>query len=485
VLTPAAIDPDKVAVYIRWSTDDQGEGTTLQTQLERCQHYLQSQGWRFTPDLVYIDDGYSGGTLDRPALTRLRSDVDGGRVECVVVYKIDRLSRSVIDIVDLVLREWDGRCFVKSTTEEVNTLSPAGKMFFHILISFAEYERNLIRERTMGGKVKRAEQGLNPGFRPPYGFVRGAATGTFQVVADEASLVRRIFDLCRNGHGPYQIAHRLNSEGLRRRGAPWNPLMIRRMLLNPAYVGVLEYGRRSATGRLSRVEGAFPAIVPAPVWEEVQGALRDRSRTGGTAPRPTYSGYLLSGVAVCRCGAPVGGKRVGQHRYYYCTARKRRGRSACDSGHFRADQADDAVTAELLARLPAGALPGPDHGAGDVKAGLEQQRGDLRRLADRRRRLEQDYRSGELPASLYARELAAVEREEGQVAKTVQRLSERLARWETRAPPQRDPAALWEGLGVVEQKGLLRRLASRIELYRGEDGPVVRIEWLSLSDPSS
>ncbi len=356
MLSPAEINPAKVAIYIRWSTDDQGEGTTLQTQFERCRHYLQSQGWAFSDGLVYIDDGYSGGTLDRPALTRLRSDVDAGRVECVVVYKIDRLSRSVIDIVDLVLREWDGRCFIKSTTEEVNTLSPAGKMFFHILISFAEYERNLIRERTMGGKVKRAEQGLNPGFRPPFGYEKGASAGKVRVVEPEADLVRRIFDLCRKGFGPYQIAHRLNSEGVTRRGAPWNPLTIRRMLANPAYAGTLEYGRRMRTAggkvvavaipRLARVEGAFPPIIPMAVWHDVQRSLQTRS-TKGDGVKPTYSDYLLSGLAICECGAPVGGKRVGPHRYYYCTARKRLGKAACGAPHHPADAIDAAVAEQI------------------------------------------------------------------------------------------------------------------------------------------
>jgi site-specific DNA recombinase len=103
------IDPDKVAIYIRWSTDDQSDGTTLEVQQEGCKHYLLSQGWVVNEDLIFVDDGWSGGNLERPAMTRMRTLVRAGKVDCVVVFKLDRLSRSVIDMVNLVLEEWDGQ----------------------------------------------------------------------------------------------------------------------------------------------------------------------------------------------------------------------------------------------------------------------------------------------------------------------------------------------------------------------------------------
>ncbi|HWI66569.1 MAG TPA: recombinase family protein, partial [Symbiobacteriaceae bacterium] len=87
------VDPTKVAIYIRWSTEDQGEGTTLEVQSETCRAYLVSQGWAVNPELIFIDDGYSGGSIERPAMARLRSAVAAGEVHCVVVYKLDRLSR--------------------------------------------------------------------------------------------------------------------------------------------------------------------------------------------------------------------------------------------------------------------------------------------------------------------------------------------------------------------------------------------------------
>jgi site-specific DNA recombinase len=429
------VDPDKVAIYIRWSTDDQGQGTTLQTQLERCRHYLASQGWQFRDDLVYIDDGFSGGTLHRPALTRLRADVDAGRVECVVVYKIDRLSRSVVDIVDLVLREWEGRCFVKSTTEDVNTVTPAGKMFFYMLISFAEYERSLIRERTLGGKRKRAEQGLNPGFRPPFGYTRGAGPGTLRVVPDEAAGVRQVFARYLQGEGAAQIAARLGAAGALRRGRAWTTLAVRRTLANPLYAGILRYGTLETPN-------AVPPLVEPSVWAEVQALLGARGRkTGGR--RPTYSSYLLSGLARCQCGAPVQGKRAGRHAYYVCTARKREGRTACAAPHLPVARVEAVVADQVRQRLadfPSGRLATAlrTHLAG-VKAALV----NGRKAQDRRRVAE-----------------LLIERE---------RVSALL-----KAPEHLNLSLVWDALAQTERKQLVSQMARAVTL----GGPgTVTVEW--------
>lgn len=517
MLSPSGIDPKRVAIYIRWSTDDQGEGTTLETQLERCRYYLGSQGWEFSEELVYVDDGYSGGTLARPALTRLRADVAAARVECVVVYKIDRLSRSVVDIVDLVLREWEGRCYIKSTSEEINTLTPAGKMFFYILVSFAEYERNVIKERTMGGKVKRAEQGLNPGFRLPYGYTKGSAPGSVAIVDHEASVIRRMFAMYAGGNGTGQIAHALNAGGTRRRGELWSQLTVRRILANPAYAGVLEYGRTMRTSReqrerqglgsvvrfdqprFARVEGAFPAIVPPALWHEVNQLLGRRSvRQRAGVTRPTYSDYLLSGLATCRCGAPIGGKGAGGHYYYYCTARKRRGASVCDAGHIPVLPANAEIERRVTAVLEQVSRTASTRAleAGlaerhrELEAGAGHVRGRLAAVAERRRRLEADYRSGELPAKLYAKERAALDGEEQQALTDLDILTERIAEMQgVRTDRHQIEAAvnlirLWDEMTVPERKQVLHKLTAGIRLYRranSGDVPALELDWIELS----
>ena len=123
------VDKSKVAAYVRWSTDEQTDGTTLEVQLEPCRLFIQSQGWLIREDLVFVDDGHSGGSLNRPGLNRLREVVRGGNVSCVVVYKLDRLSRSVLDTA-LVLQEWEGICSIRSTREPVDTTNPTGSILF-------------------------------------------------------------------------------------------------------------------------------------------------------------------------------------------------------------------------------------------------------------------------------------------------------------------------------------------------------------------
>lgn len=517
MLTPGDISPDKVAIYIRWSTDDQGEGTTLVTQLERCKHFMLSQGWTFNADLIYVDDGYSGGTLDRPAMTHLRQDVDRRLVECVVAYKIDRLSRSVIDLVELVLREWEGRCFVRSTTEDVNTLTPAGKMFFYMLVSFAEYERNVIRERTMSGKVKRAEQGLNPGYRPPYGYVKGDTPGKMAVVEHEASVVRRIFDLYLSGNGTYQIANTLNADGTRRRGELWNRLMIRRLLTNPIYVGILEYGKSMRTSkdqqdrhglkksirfdkpRYAAVANAITPVVDRKTWDEVNQLLQARSDKHKESPsKPSYGDYLLSGLATCRCGAQMNGKSAGGgYHYYYCSSRKRRGASVCDAGHINLVEVDVEIE-RLIGRLLSAEgcallLPSVDRDLQErqreAEHALAQVQARRKIIGERYERLGRDYRSGDLSAKLYAKESAALEQEQVELDNQSHSLRIALNDFErARSKCQAhlstvDMISSWSAQTAPERRQLLQKLTKSVTLHRPvhtSEPPTLEIEWIRL-----
>jgi site-specific DNA recombinase len=278
------IRPDRVAVYIRWSTDDQAEGTTAAVQRETCRHYVLSQGWQFREELLFVDDGCSGGSLDRPALNRLRLLIRKGQIDCVVLFKIDRLSRNLVDTVNLVLREWEGRCHVRSAREAIDTTTPGGKMFFYTLVSFAEWERAVIRDRTLSGKLRRLREGKNPGFRPPYGFRRGAETGRFAVVPAEAPVVRQIFRLYLRGLGYSAIAAWLRRQGVCSRGGrPFTGKAVAAVLANPLYAGTLLYGRRSRRGRA-------PAL---PKAESVAGAAWSLL---GLPERKTVLGHLLSAV---------------------------------------------------------------------------------------------------------------------------------------------------------------------------------------------
>ncbi|HWI62706.1 MAG TPA: recombinase family protein, partial [Symbiobacteriaceae bacterium] len=291
-----------MAVYIRWSTEEQGQGTTLEVQQEACEYYCKSQGWNYRSDLVFVDDGYSGATLDRPAMTRLRAAVKEKQIECVVVYKLDRLSRNLLDCVTLVRKEWGEACALYSTKENFDTQSPVGQMVFNILVSFAEFERNVIRDRTQSGKLKRAQQGRNPGQIYPFGYKKGD-DGNWAIdgwdeerkcFTGRAAVVRRIFDMYLSGISARSIADQLRQEGVpSSKGGDWRYNTIGALLQNAAYVGQFVYGRRRGhkyrTEPLFSVDKAIPPILTPREWEQIQ---RLRSERATAAPRTLNGDYL-------------------------------------------------------------------------------------------------------------------------------------------------------------------------------------------------
>jgi site-specific DNA recombinase len=348
------------AIYIRWSTDEQSDGTTLEVQREACLYFCKAKSWDVNDRYIFVDDGYSGGSLNRPAITELRQLVKSGLVQRVVVYKLDRLTRSVVDAVELVRKEWDGVCQVVSTQESFDTTSLVGRLLFDVLISFAEWERSTIRERTYSGKLKRAEQKRNPGMRFPFGYRKGSE-GTFEIDKEEAVIVRRVFSDYLKGLGMLAIAQALNAEGIRtRRGFTWTNQRIRKMLTNPAYKGTLRYGatealplnRRRTEGKRFKLrerplfehEDVIPAIITVADWDRAQLVMQGRAEQH---PKVLASQYLLSGLLKCGiCGGPMSAYRnTGRSGkvYYYCVHQKQGWNKSCTQSNIPAELLEDAV----------------------------------------------------------------------------------------------------------------------------------------------
>jgi site-specific DNA recombinase len=502
------IRPDCVAVYIRWSTDDQGEGTTLDVQLDGCRHYALSQGWQFRNDLVFVDDGYSGGTMDRPALNRLREAVQQGRVDCVVVFKIDRLSRNVVDTVNLVLREWDSKCHVKSAREAIDTASQQGRMFFYTLVSFAEWERSVIRERTWSGRMRRLAEGRNPGFKPPYGLATGATPGSFVTVDAEAAVVRRIFDLYLGGMGYKAIAVRLAREGLRfREGRPFSAQTVMAILRNPIYAGRLAYGRAPRTGERRGAEAAptvvesphLPRLVDPALFAQAQELRLGRAQQP-TPNRAVSSDHLLSGVLRClRCGSAMMGRRKygagSAPPYYMCAGQRSKGTAFCDSAYIRQDWLDDWLTARLLDRYgsapvqppPAKPLSEAAPQMAEVRRSLEGVRREQQGLERELATIGRDYRQERLTVTEYREQKAAVDRDQARLTAKVAELEGALVRLEARRslarqlPAPVGRASRWGLLGLTERKHLLRELVAHAAVYRAPGSAEVRYElaWVT------
>lgn len=494
-----SVEKTKVAVYIRWSTDEQTDGTTLDVQLDACRLFVQSQGWLFRDDLVFVDDGFSGSTLDRPGLNRLRAAVQRGEIDCVVVYKLDRLSRSVLDTVTLVLQEWEGVCSVRSTREPIDTTNPTGSILFYMLASYAEWERSTIRERTLSGKIKRAQQGKNPGFSAPYGYRKGTTPGELVVDEEEAVIVRRVFREYIAGKGTNSIAKGLNDDGIRpRKVAYFNGNWLLRVIRNPIYMGTLRYGLTTLATKAQRrqggkarvafeeprhalVEGAVPALVSPEEFERAQQVMHSRSSTVGFRNRGTE--FLLTGIARCRCGGPMRGdgrEKNGDGRYYRCSSTKPDIPDRCWSALIPAPVLEAAVLEKVRQALAPGnrELLLSDWRretraeVARVESELQRIQSALAKMDKTRARMAADYRAGDLPAKLYAGQIEELDREETGLRVAAEELSEELERLST---DQADLGGFeetlvqldsWEGLSVEEQKQVLRHAISRCVVYR-------------------
>lgn len=493
----ARIDPDKVSAYIRWSTEEQTQGTTLEVQRSACENYIRSQGWTFNPALVFVDDGHSGATLDRPAMSALRLAVKRGKVECVVTYTLDRLSRSVLDTIDLVLKEWEGRCFIRCVQQPIDTSHPSGKMFFYMLASYAEFEREMIRMRTMSGKKRRAGQGANAGWRYNFGYTRGAAPGTYQISPQEAEIVRGLFQDYLAGKGPKELAQHLTAKGIMSpTGKRWAPNAIRSMLSNPVYMGRLEYGKerrirrdgktvyiRSKSPVHANVEDAVPALISKSLWERVQ--QRRRERAGHTRRTLSPSSYLLSGIAQCGgCGRPVAGVASRQVRYYRCIGRRDFGEGFCKAAALQADPIEELIAERLRAELSSESLEvaiqtmvtRQEEAVRVARAHLEVLESELDSVSQAHRRVDKAFDAGELDPRVYSRRSVELEERARALGQKVEEARAHLEDLQLAVPPAEHLQQLceqvdaWEHLDPSERKTLLREAVETLTVFRESVG---------------
>ena len=257
------------------------------------------------PGAVHFDDGgVSGGTLERPGLQRLLSEIEAGRIGMVVVYKIDRLTRSLADFARLVEQLDASGCSFVSVTQSFNTATSMGRLTLNVLLSFAQFEREVTAERIRDKIAASKKKGMWMGGVPPLGYdpppdpkVRALAVNTL-----EAETVRKLFTLCDMGGGGLAVVEREAARlGLRSkrhafrsgRSQGGNPLsrgQIHKILTNPVYIGLIRHKDRTWPGQ-------HPAIVPRDLWDRVQTTLqaasaRPRGRSSGTGEPPPLRGKL-------------------------------------------------------------------------------------------------------------------------------------------------------------------------------------------------
>ncbi len=531
------------ALYARVSSPQQAETQTIQSQVAALRAHLAAQHIVVPSEREFLDEGYSGATLVRPALERLRDLAATGGLDALYVHAPDRLARKYAYQV-LLLEE-----FARAGVRVIFLTHPHGQsaeddLLLQVQEMVAEYERARFLERSRRGKRHAAQCGaVSVLTSAPYGYRYiskhdGAGQARYEIVGEEARIVRQIFSWVGSERlSLSEVSRRLTHAGVpTRKGANhWDPSVIWGMLKNPAYVGRAAFGKtrsgpwqpplRPGHGRVSPPRKAVtirsvppeewstvpvPALISEDLFVAVQEQLAENQRRARRAPHGVR--YLLQGLLVCaQCGYAYYGKTITssaqtvpprEHIYYRCSgsdSHRFGGTAICDHGQLRGDRVEEAVwqavcgvlehperiAQEYRRRLACAGSPASGAEAAQLAGQATKLRRGLARLID-------SYAEGIL--------------EKEEFEPRVLRLRERIARLEEQAKRQADEAE-WEreisvvigqvetfaervsaGLGEVDwqqRREIIQALVRRVEVEQSQITVVFRIDTIPLAPVSS
>ncbi len=297
--------------------------------------------------------------MERPALQKLLKEIEAGNVDCVLVYKVDRLSRSLLDFARLMDR-FDQRsvCFV-SVTQQFNTTTSLGRLTLNILLSFAQFEREIISERTRDKMSAARRKGKWVGGTPVLGYDVDPRGGRLVVNSQEAERVRETFELYRRHRSLAAVVSELTTRGwttksrkslrgIRHTGRPFTKASLRHLLTNATFCGKVRY-------REVIYQGEHPAIVEPDLWELVNSDFRKVPRAQ-PEPRNEPQAAPLAGLLICAgCQQPMiatySKKGARRYRYYVCQTAREKGWTSCATKSVSANLIESSLAIELAARM--------------------------------------------------------------------------------------------------------------------------------------
>ena len=351
------ITTNKVAIYVRVSTTNQAEeGYSIDEQKDKLSSYCDIKDWSVYK--VYTDGGFSGSNTDRPALENLIKDAKKRKFDTVLVYKLDRLSRSQKDTLYLI-----EDIFIKnnvaflSLQENFDTSTPFGKAMIGLLSVFAQLEREQIKERMQLGKLGRAKAGKSMMWaKTSYGYDYNRETGTVTINHAQSLAIKFMFESYLSGRSITKLRDDLNDKYPKQ--IPWNYRAVRMILGNPVYCGYNQF-----MGEIYK--GNHEPIISKEDFDKTQEELKIRQRTAleNNNPRPFQAKYILSGISQCGyCGAPLkllmgmvrkDGTRFIRYECHQRHPRKTKGvtvynnNEKCDSGFYEKDDLENYVLTEI------------------------------------------------------------------------------------------------------------------------------------------
>jgi len=397
------------ALYLRVSTTRQAdEGNSLTTQEALLLRYAKQRGYAVAD--LYVDAGLSGKDMNRPELQRLLDDARSWRFDVVLVWKVDRISRSMKDLLDLIAQLRENGVEFAAVDQSFDTSDPVGLLTLHILGSFAQFERELLVERSREGHLYRLQKRDWSCGPVPIGYRK--VDGNLVEEPTEARLVRRIFDLFLKLKSRRAVARQLNAESVTTpQGKTWSGNRITAILKNPVYTGANVYDRHRKGDTRLRPEEEWTVVpgVREPLVEpetfEAAKAMMDKTAPDRECQSPQV--YLLSGLVRCgKCLSPMCGssqRRNGKvYRYYKCNAYQHRGKDVCTGTTVRADTLEERVLvkAREVASGCGRALAAPAQEASREPA-REKARTELDRVKSRMGKVFDLYEMGQIDKAVF------------------------------------------------------------------------------------
>ena len=494
----------RCAIYTRVSTDEglAQDITSLDVQWAASEAFIKSQtseNWICLPDR-YDDGGFSGGNMERPALQRLLAHVEEERLDCIVVHRLDRFSRSLMDFSRMMdILDEHGVSFV-SVTQPLNTKTSMGRLTLHMLLSFAQFEREIIAERTRDKIAATRKLGKWTGGIPVLGYDIDRGGGKIHVNVDEAQRVQTIFNLYLEFGSMIPVVRELGRRGWANKqwvakknakvcgGKPITKTVLFHMLTNVLYLGKVKY-------KDEIYEGEHEAIVDKQVWDQVQERLHRNGRTGGPEIRNKY-GALLRGILRCKaCDMGMAHtytkKGAKRYRYYVCANAQQRGWETCPTKSVAAQRIEDAVVRHIR-----GAAQDPRVVQAALAAARDDVNGQIEELKTERQTIRRSLlrvggkakelvkmpaRKDETEETANTRMMLELDNLRDQIEKLEARnkeLDREIARAEAqsvdeadlvRTVPLFDP--IWDELAPSEQERFIRLLLHHVE-YDGRDETV-------------
>ena len=471
----------RCAVYTRISIEaSEHEFNSLDAQRESAENYIKSQkenGWVILPE-HYDDDGYSGGNTERPALKRLLADVEAGKIDIILLYKMDRLSRSLLDFMKLTETLEQHNVSFVSVTQDINTSTSSGRMMLNILMTFCQFEREIIADRVRDRVAGKKRRGKHCGGPPVLGYDVDPKNIKLIINPDEAAVVREAFILYTQYGSAKETAHRLNGMGYRTKawtsrknvrhgGKRFTIDTVYRLLNNPIYIGKVRHKDQSYPGE-------HEAIIDRQLWDLVRELMKENA--------PVAAGYHKNNIAspfkgLLRCGHCGGAFGISYARnnkknsdnrrymYYLCIKDEDRAERRCPLARIPAGDIDRMIL-EQMARI----IKTPSMLAmvyNELRSYENQKRKTIkqqqRELEAKREKLRKQILDGGDPAELRLQfaetedKLARLKKQTGELGRE-QSVHDLLNTCDS-------IGAIWEELFPVERYRLVHLLFARIRIF--------------------